>query len=98
MKDNFPQNKNTYVKGEAASEAVLNLSATAKTKVYINGSYHENEVGLTVDQARGSMNLSVVNDIGKKLPITGSYMMPVLVATGVTLMAVSFKKNKKEHE
>ena len=98
ISSNFPQNKNTYVKGEAASEAVLNLSATAKTKVYINGSYHENEVDLTVDQARGSMNLSVVNDIGKKLPITGSYMMPVLVATGVTLMAVSFKKNKKEHE
>ena len=83
------------MKGEGAGEEILNLSAKANTKVYVNGSYHEKEVDLTVDQEKGSMNISVVNDIGKKLPITGSHLMPVLMGTGVSMILISFKKNKK---
>lgn len=95
---NFPEDLNSYVKGEGAEDAVLNLSAIAKTKVFVNGEYHEKEVELDVDQERGSMNLSVVNDIGKKLPITGSYVVPVLMGLGVTMVLVSLKNSKKKHE
>ena len=98
IQSNFPENKNTYVKGEGAGANVLNLSATAQTKVYVNGSYHEKELDLTVDQQRGSMNLSVVNDIGKKLPITGSYAMPVILTVGTSMLFASFKFKKKENE
>ena len=95
ISSNFPEERDSYVKGEGAGEEILNLSAKANTKVYVNGSYHEKEVDLTVDQEKGSMNISVVNDIGKKLPITGSHLMPVLMGTGVSMILISFKKNKK---
>ena len=95
---NFPENKNVYVKGEAAGENVSNLSATAYTKMYLNESYYEKEIELTVDQERGSMNLSIVNDIGKKLPITGSYAMPVILAAGASMVVASLKTKKKENE
>ena len=94
----FPEDMNSYVKGEGAEDSVLNLSAVAKTKVYVGGEYKEKELVLDVNQERGSMNLSVVNDIGKKLPITGSFAVPVLMGIGVTMVLVSFKKNQKEHE
>ena len=95
---NFPEDLNSYVKGEGAQDSVLNLSAVAKTKVYVNGEYREKEVSLEVDQERGSLNLSVVNDIGKKLPITGSYVVPVLMGIGVTMVLVSFRNKQKDHE
>ena len=93
----FPEDRNSYVKGDGAGESVLTLSADAKTKVYVNGAYHEKELELTTDPVRGSANISVVNDIGKKLPITGSYAVPVIMAAGVTLIAVSLS-TKKKHE
>ncbi len=95
---NFPEDVNSYVKGEGAEDSVLNLSVAAKIKVYVDGEYREKEVSLEVDQERGSFNLSVVNDIGKKLPITGSYAMPILIGIGVTMVLVSFKISKKKHE
>ena len=98
LSPNFPEDLNSYVKGEGAQDSVLNLSAIAKTKVYVNGEYREKEVPLEVDQERGSLNLSVVNDIGKKLPITGSYVVPVLMGIGVTMVLVSFKNKQKDHE
>jgi len=98
LSPNFPENLNSYVKGEGAQDAVLNLSAVAKTKVYVNGEYREKEVSLEVDQERGSLNLSVVNDIGKKLPITGSYVVPVLMGIGVTMVLISFRNKQKDHE
>ena len=69
--------------------------------VPLNSSEHTaitKEVSLEVDQERGSLNLSVVNDIGKKLPITGSYVVPVLMGIGVTMVLVSFKNKQKDHE
>jgi len=97
IKAEFPQDRDSYVKGDGAGEHVLKLSAAAKTKVYVNGAYHEKELELTTDHTRGSANISVVNDIGKKLPITGSYAVPVIMVSGLTLVAVSLR-TKKKHE
>ena len=94
----FPENRDAYVKGEAAGEDVLKLSAFAKTKVYVNGAYVEKEVELQTDQEKGSFNISVVNDIGKKLPITGSYAVPVMMTAGMTLIFVSYQMRKKHEE
>ena len=94
----FPENRDAYVKGEAAGEDVLKLSAFAKTKVYVNGAYVEKEVELQTDQEKGTFNISVVNDIGKKLPITGSYAVPVMMTAGMTLIFVSYQMRKKHEE
>ena len=92
------EERNSYIKGEGAGADILTLSAKAKIKTFIAGSYTEKETALDVDQEEGSMNLSVVNVVGKKLPITGSQMMLLLVAAGVTLMFVSVRKGKKRYE
>lgn len=94
----FPENRDAYVKGEGAGEEVLTLSALAKTKVYVNGAYVEKEVELETDQEKGSFNISVVNDIGKKLPITGSYAVPVMMMAGMALVGASYKMSKKKDE
>ena len=92
------EERNSYIKGEGAGADILTLSAKAKIKTFIAGSYTEKEISLDVDQEEGSMNLSVVNAVGKKLPVTGSQMMLLLVAAGVTLMFVSVRKGKKKYE
>lgn len=92
------EERNSYIKGEGISDDILTLSAKANIKTFTAGSYTEKEIVLDVDQEEGSMNLSVVNEVGKKLPITGSQMMMILVAASVTLMFVSMRKGKKKHE
>lgn len=92
------EKRNSYIKGEGISDDILTLSAKANTKTFIAGSYTEKEVVLDVDQEEGSMNLSVVNEVGKKLPITGSQMMMILAVAGATLMLVAVRKGKKKHE
>lgn len=92
------EERNSYIKGEGSGDDILTLSAKANIKTFTAGSYVEKEVLLDVNQEEGSMNLSVVNEIGKKLPITGSQMMLLFAAAGVMLMLVSVRKGKKKHE
>ncbi|MBQ8802055.1 MAG: isopeptide-forming domain-containing fimbrial protein [Tyzzerella sp.] len=68
----FPEDRNSYVKGEGATEAVLVKD--------------------------GSIAISVVNEIGKKLPITGSYLMPILFAAGAVCIIAGMKLGKKKYE
>lgn len=86
----FPEERNSYVKGDAAGEEVLNLVATAKTG--------EEETVLSADAENGSFNLSVVNEVGRKLPVTGSSAMLALIGVGVLLMLIAVKKERKKHE
>lgn len=94
----FTEERNSYVKGEGTGDDILKLAATANIRTFTMGAYTDKEVVLDVNQEAGSMNLSVVNMVGMKLPITGSQMMLLLAATGVVLMLVSVRKGKKTHE
>lgn len=88
--------RNNYMKGEGGQ--IVELSATATVKTFQNGGYSEKKSELETDEKKGSMNLSVVNETGKKLPITGSSAMPVLIVVGVILMGASIKKGSRKHE
>ncbi len=94
----FTSERNSYVKGEGAGDHIIKLAATANIRTFTMGAYTDKEVELDVDQEAGSMNLSVVNMVGMKLPITGSQAMLLLAAAGVVLILVSVKKGKKQHE
>ncbi len=94
----FTAERNNYVKGQGAGEEIVRLTGTAKITTFVNGSAREEEVVLGTDEVSGGLNLSVVNEVGKKLPITGSYLMPFMVVAGILLMSLSVKKGREMNE
>lgn len=94
----FTENRNDYIKGDGANDETLNLLATAQIKMFTFGKYSEEVLELEVDQEEGSMKLSVINEVGKTLPVTGSYGMPVFIAAGVVFMGLAIKKGQKKNE
>lgn len=94
----YTSERNTYVKGEGAGDKVMQLSATAHIKTFLDGIYKEKDSALEVDSDQGIMNLSVVNEVGKKLPVTGSSAMLLLGVSGVLLMVAACARGLKRHE
>ena len=92
----FPQDRNNYVKGNGAKEETLQLSATAKIKDFVLGQARERVVNLETDQMEGSFQVSVVNTTGKKLPVTGSMLMPVFLIAGIGCMGMALRKGKEQ--
>lgn len=98
IKATFPEERNQYVKGEGAGDKVLNLAASAHIKMFKNGVETEEDIALDTDSEVGTMNLQIINDVGKKLPITGSYAMPILGVLGICLVGVAWRRGRKAHE
>lgn len=94
----FPTDRNNYEKGDGAEDGTLNLTGKALIKTFVNGEEHTEEVNMTTVEETGSLALSVVNQIGNKLPVTGSYMMPVLFAIGGVCVYVGMRPRKENHE
>ena len=67
-------------------------------KSFYDGEEHVEDVEMKVNQETGSLALTVVNQIGNKLPTTGSYMMPVLLAVGGVCVYLGVRPGKKGHE
>lgn len=81
--------RNQYVKGDGSTQKVLvELTGYAIVK----GS----RLTLSTDVEDGVANLTVINTVGKKLPITGSVGMVLLVATGLLLLALALKKQNRK--
>ena len=94
----FPSNRNSYEKGSGNGNEVLVLSGNAIIKSFYDGEEHVEEVELEATQETGSLELTVVNQIGSKLPVTGSYMMPVLMAIGGVCIYLGVKPRKGNDE
>ena len=76
VKATMTDDRNNYVKGEGATDKTLQkLEATAHMKEFLNGAYKEDDTLLNTDVSKGSMDITVVNTVGTKLPITGSSAM-----------------------
>lgn len=93
----FQAERNSYVKGDGAGEDIFTLTADAHIITFTDGSYEEEDVVLGTDTEAGKVNLSVINEVGKKLPITGSYFMPILIGIGVLFIFLSFRKGHKKN-
>ena len=102
IKPTFTTERNSYNAGEGATEKTLQkLEATAHVKEFLNGAYKESDTTLTTDVSKGSANITVVNYIGTKLPITGSNLTMICLGAGtitvVGALALDKKrKNKKD--
>lgn len=101
IKPAFTSNRQNYVAGTGATDDVLkSLKATGHIKEFYEGHYLEGDANLVTDLADGSVNLKVINEVGSKLPVTGSSSMIFLVGVGVLLVggAVFVKVRGKKKE
>ena len=85
-----------YNAGEGATEKTLQkLEATAHVKEFLNGAYKESDTNLKTDVADGSANITVVNYVGTKLPITGSNLTMICLAAGTITVVSALALDKK---
>lgn len=92
----YTTDRNNYIKGDGATDKTLQtLEATAKIKSFYSGIFNTEDLNLTTDVNEGSANLTVVNKVGAKLPITGSSMTLLMMAAGTGIMTYSLKRKKK---
>lgn len=102
IKPTFNADRNNYNAGEGATEKTLQkLEATAHIKEFLDGAYKESDTNLKTDVTDGSANITVVNYVGTKLPITGSNLTMICLGAGtitvVGALALDKKrKNKKD--
>ena len=91
----YTTDRNNYIKGDGATDKTLKtLEATAKIKSFYSGIFNTEDLNLTTDVNEGSMNLTVVNKVGTKLPITGSPMTLLMVSLGTGIMTYSIRRKK----
>ena len=99
IKPTFTTDRDTYVEGEGATNKILQkLEATAYVKEFQQGAYHESTTDLKTDVDEGAVNITVVNKVGTKLPITGSSLTLICLGAGVVTVLGTSKKMKKEEE
>lgn len=92
----FTTDRQHYAAGESATEKTLQaLSATAHKKEFLSGTFTEGTTDLVTDVEEGSANITVVNQVGTKLPITGSSMTLIMLAAGTVIMAGSLAYSKR---
>lgn len=102
IKPTFTDERNNYNAGEGATDKTLKtLEATAHVKEFLDGAYKESDTNLKTDVTDGSANITVVNYVGTKLPITGSNLTMICLGAGtitvVGALALDKKrKNKKD--
>lgn len=96
----YISDRNIYVAGEGATDKILQkLDATAHIKEFYDGAFSEKDIALDTNEDEGAANITVVNQVGSKLPITGSNGTVIMLAAGVAIMAVAggyaYSKRKK---
>lgn len=94
----FSSDRNAYEKGKGVGDEVLTLSGNAVVTTFYEGEEHIEEVEMAAVQEDGSLALTVVNQIGSKLPVTGSYMMPILMAIGGVCVYLGIRPGKGKDE
>lgn len=93
----YTDERNDYVAGEGATEETLQqLTATAHIKEFYDGKYEEGDAVLNTDIEDGSLDIKIVNEVGTKLPVTGSSAMLVLLGAGVVLMGGALVVSRKK--
>ena len=93
----YTDDRNNYIKGQGATaETLKELQATAHIKSFYDGVTDEKDLQLETDPEQGNANLTVVNKMGSKLPVTGTPALAILLITGTGLMAVAVTKARKK--
>lgn len=96
IKPTFTTERNSYNAGEGATDKTLKtLEATAHVKEFLNGAYKESDTNLKTNVADGSANITVVNYVGTKLPITGSSLTMICLGAGTITVVGALEVEKK---
>lgn len=97
----FTEERDSYVKGDGGTNKTLvELSATAHIRTFLNGVYTDKDATLVTNVETGKINVTVVNTMGSKLPVTGSVATVVMLTVGVGVVVVCLfgrKKYEKNH-
>ena len=95
----YTKERDSYIKGDGASDAVLQkLEAGAHIKSFYNGLTREEDQKLETDEETGNTNLTVINNTGTKLPVTGTHTVLILFTAGAGLMILGVVKIRKGQE
>lgn len=93
----FVTNRDSYVKGQGvANQALVSLEMAVRIRQFQDGIFNENSIALETDIEDGSGNLTVVNTVGKKLPIAGSSMILLMLGTGTGMMVYAAVRKRRE--
>lgn len=93
----FTDDRDHYVKGSGANDTVLkNLNVTAKVDSFYSGIMHSEEKELKTNAEEGTINLTVINQVGSKLPVTGTPVVLIMVLSGSILMTVAVLGSKRK--
>ena len=93
----FTDDRDHYVKGSGANDTVLkNLNVTAKVDSFYSGIMHSEEKELKTNAEEGTINLTVINQVGSKLPVTGTPVVLIMVLSGSILMTVAVLSSKRK--
>lgn len=100
VKPTFTTDRNNYLKGDGSSDRTLQkLEYSAYIKQFLSGAFTESTNELETDVIDGSGNLTVINKVGSKLPITGSSGTLIVLTLGVGMIVVANRiKTKKEEK
>lgn len=91
----FTDQRDSYVAGSGAYEDVLmDLEATAHVKTFLNGKETESDTVLETNIEDGSADIKIVNEVGSKLPVTGSTATLIMLGAGVVLVTGAVAANK----
>lgn len=95
----FTSDRNNYIAGSGAGEDVLKgLEATGHITEFYDGQYKDGDAVLVTDVEDGSFNIKIINEVGSKLPVTGSSATLILVGAGVLLIGVAVFVKVKERK
>lgn len=93
----FTSNRDNYVKGDGATDKTLvSLAASAHVKKFLSGLFNEEDLTLVTNVEDGSMNITVINEVGMKLPVTGTPALVMLYGCGISLMVLALAKSKNK--
>ena len=95
----YTDDRNNYIKGDGATDKTLKtLEYVAHVKQFVGGVMQEDTVLLDTSIEEGSGNLTVVNQVGTKLPATGSVLTILILAAGTLIVVYTFKKKKVKND
>lgn len=87
----FQEDRTEYLEGDGATDKTLKtLEATADIRSFYDGEYTEEKgTVLETDPDTGTVNLTVINRTGSRLPSTGTPAVLLLTGGGAAMMGIS---------
>lgn len=86
--------RNNYIAGQP-DKVLTKLEGTAHIKEFYDGEYKEGDAILNTSVSDGTLDVKIVNEVGTKLPVTGSSAMLVMLGAGVILMGGAMVLSRK---